>query len=76
MSYKSHKTCGYFLIFISNLAVHVMLFHKLLVKLHAVVLNKNYGNRKIPQIYIKLLNSAQNTFIRDQSVGQLEDKGG
>jgi len=69
MSYKSHNGCGYFLIFISKLAVHVMLFHKQLVKLHATVLNKNYSNRKIPQIYVKLLNSAQNTFIRDQSVG-------
>ena len=69
MSYKSHKCCCYFLIFISKLAVHVMLFHKWLVKLHATILNKNYSNRKIPQIYVKLLNSAQDTFIRDQSVG-------
>lgn len=70
MSYKSHKGCGHFLIFISKLAVHVVhLFHKWLVKLHNIVLNKNYINRKIPQIYVKLLNSAQNTFIRDQSLG-------
>jgi len=69
MSYKSHKGCGYFSYFISKLAVHVMLFHKRLVKLHATVLNKNYSNRKIPQIYIKLLNSAKYTFLRDQSVG-------
>jgi len=69
MSYKSHNGCGYSLILVSKFAVHAMLFHKQLVKLHATVLNKNYSNRKIPQIYVKLLNSAQNTFIRDQSVG-------
>jgi len=69
MSYKSRKGCGHFLIFISKLAVHVLLFHKWLVKLHDIVLNKNYINKKIPQIYVKLLNSAQNTFIRDQSLG-------
>jgi len=68
MTYKSHNHCGYFLIFISQLAVHVVLFHKWLVILNAIVLNKIYSNRKIPQIYVKLLNSAQNTFIRDQSV--------